>query len=533
MGATRRSQGPRRAAFPDRNHERIDPTHSLLATVGLTAWASCTLLGAAFAQQTFNNEAQFLAALQSHTRINLDTDASGDPIPDNTPLDQQYSSLGVDFDEVEGLDGPRTTSEYHYSPPNGGKCTLTSGGGGGFLVRWTTSPTRAVGFTLWDLQLLLPSRASLYDIYGMPIRTYTIQDVSGTATLGFVFFGVLSPTPIAKIKIQFGQNDFVVFDDLLFGEPKLSDRTGTWRPEAPMNRSRQSFAAIEFGECIIIFGGDDHTCPNGPTQVPEVERFDGTEWTIVDFMPNGGRSGLQAVVLDGSIYLLGGYIPGGDSSAEVWRYEPCSSTWSKRASMPGERAESRAAVARDGKIVLIGGRSWDPGWNYYNTVFIYDPTLDSWSEGVPHPGRLRTGDPLGLTSGIGAAGRIFILGGISSTDTYNEIWRYDPFATRVLEAWNLVGSMPERLSGAFVETFGNTVAVVGGLERWDGSTYPANDEIHVFDLQPPDIQYAKSIRMPDFPSQCAVLDGRLYLIGTNDGYGAPCAAPDCWSIALE
>ena len=64
-------------------------------------------------------------------------------------------------------------------------------------------------------------------------------------------------------------------------------------------------------------------------------------------------------------------------------------TWTVKADLPAVRNHSTSAVARDGKLWLIGGL--DEHGDGTDTVFIYDPEHDSWAPGPTLPFILRGG----------------------------------------------------------------------------------------------------------------------------------------------
>ena len=65
-------------------------------------------------------------------------------------------------------------------------------------------------------------------------------------------------------------------------------------------------------------------------------------------------------------------------------------SWSVKADLPAERLDA-GSVAYEGKLWLIGGRVHN---RPSNTVIIYDPVRDSWSEGPTLPdGALPDRDP--------------------------------------------------------------------------------------------------------------------------------------------
>ena len=93
-------------------------------------------------------------------------------------------------------------------------------------------------------------------------------------------------------------------------------------------------------------------------------------------MPTG-RNGLATSVLNGKIYLIGGYVPGfmkypGLTMVEV--YDPAIDSWGTAPDMPTGRIEIATAVV-DGKIYVFGGL---PDWpaDTYGIVEIFNPQGD-------------------------------------------------------------------------------------------------------------------------------------------------------------
>ena len=85
--------------------------------------------------------------------------------------------------------------------------------------------------------------------------------------------------------------------------------------------------------------------------------------------PKEGVSGAGMVVFEGKIYLMGGFIPGGDEDAKAgveagsWRtsnwahcYDPQTKQWTQLPDMPGRREYTRAIAAKDA-VYVMGGAS--------------------------------------------------------------------------------------------------------------------------------------------------------------------------------
>src|SRR5688572_24446082 len=60
-------------------------------------------------------------------------------------------------------------------------------------------------------------------------------------------------------------------------------------------------------------------------------------WTSRASIPVG-RNGHGAAVIGGKVYVVGGYVAGGNRSASVYEYDPGTNFWTVRAPLPSGRA---------------------------------------------------------------------------------------------------------------------------------------------------------------------------------------------------
>lgn len=100
--------------------------------------------------------------------------------------------------------------------------------------------------------------------------------------------------------------------------------------------------------------------------------------------PYDGISGIGMVEIDGLIYVVGGFNPGGDGSDDIshrtsrWtrRYDPTSGEWTALADAPFRREYARAMVA-EGKLYLAGGgcirKDEEPPYQAYAECMVFDP----------------------------------------------------------------------------------------------------------------------------------------------------------------
>jgi N-acetylneuraminic acid mutarotase len=133
-------------------------------------------------------------------------------------------------------------------------------------------------------------------------------------------------------------------------------------------------------------------------------------WTQLPSLP-GPRSSHDAAMLDGKIYVVGGWSLTGDRDGE-WQIDALvydtakgtSGTWEKLPTPPFQR-RALAVVAWNNRIWAIGGM--DEFADVKRDVFSFDPATNSWSQAAELPGDDMQGfgvSAWGLGSGLYASG---------------------------------------------------------------------------------------------------------------------------------
>ena len=166
-------------------------------------------------------------------------------------------------------------------------------------------------------------------------------------------------------------------------------QTNTWHTVANMPTPRVAPQTAVFSNEIYVFGGYDRKGPGGELRYKKtVEMYDTQTdtWTKKRDIPTLRHAFMTAVV-DGKIYVIGGRVhdkrlgePALTGLVEV--YDPLTDRWEKGADMPTKR-EATDAVVVDGKIYVLGGWNWRSGPlvdRFVASIEEYNPKTDQWHQ---------------------------------------------------------------------------------------------------------------------------------------------------------
>ncbi|MBO6765130.1 kelch repeat-containing protein [Maricaulis sp.] len=130
--------------------------------------------------------------------------------------------------------------------------------------------------------------------------------------------------------------------------------TSEWSTlEAPEGITRRGTAAVVIDGRVHVLGG---ATAEGAVDRHDVFDPQSGEWTAGPALP-GGRSGLAAVVRAGRIHVFGGRAAdGGATLQDHLSWAPGETGWRQEAGMPSPRTGADAALL-DGDIYLVGGGS--------------------------------------------------------------------------------------------------------------------------------------------------------------------------------
>ncbi len=219
------------------------------------------------------------------------------------------------------------------------------------------------------------------------------------------------------------------------------------------------------------------------------------------------RGHVAGAVLDGYLYLMGGvshHDPVQLDLNPVERYDPRTNRWEELAPLPMERSHFEpGTIVADGRIIIIGGRSYPRGIANVADVTMYDPAENRWVALPPLPGgRLapvagRIGDS--IIAGFG--------GSIGNDVMSDEFW-----AAPLGRHWERGPDLPEALGEVATAVVGTRLLVLG-----EGSGYTLSLDLGRGRWDPPQARARRANIGNHYAAE--VIGDSLYLLGGLGGFG--------------
>ncbi|MDF9800669.1 N-acetylneuraminic acid mutarotase [Catalinimonas alkaloidigena] len=162
--------------------------------------------------------------------------------------------------------------------------------------------------------------------------------------------------------------------------------TDKWRSGPPLPQKRASAAMALVGRKLHVFGGlkEDRQTDVADHYVLDLDN-EAKGWTKAAPLPEA-RNHLSAATVGGKIYAIGGQ-KGHDESivntALLHAYDPVTNQWERKADLTFERSHFEPATfVLDGQIYIVGGRT---EFEFFNEITKYSPETNTWTEvcGLP------------------------------------------------------------------------------------------------------------------------------------------------------
>ena len=255
-------------------------------------------------------------------------------------------------------------------------------------------------------------------------------------------------------------------------------QTNTWHTAADMPTPRIAMPTAVFSNQIYVFGGYDRKGPRGAFRYKKtVEMYDTQTdtWAKKRDMPTL-RNGFMTAVADGKIYVIGGSVHDKKldravATGIVEVYDPLTNRWEKRADMPTERGATDAVVV-NGKIYVLGGYTWLKAprlpERFVRSVEEYNPKTDQWHQ-LPDMPMLK-----GWFAAVAVDNEIYTIGGIdleNRNKRFGDVDVYNPGVNKwsKINKWRKAESMTIPKTATAVAVVKGTIYALGGLK--DGGQF--------------------------------------------------------------
>ncbi len=231
-----------------------------------------------------------------------------------------------------------------------------------------------------------------------------------------------------------------------------------WEPISEGARV-QGNALVSYGTDVILVGGFTATNAKGEKgnliSQADVQQYSLTtgKWTDLPKLPEP-RSSMDAIVLDGYLYAIGGWNMRGNSDEAIWHktawrlpLEKAKNGWEPIASPPFQR-RAVAVAAHKGKVFVVGGMN--EGSDTTTETCTYDPKSNTWDVVSPIAGVPMTG----FGTSVCNVGSDLIVSAVDgSIQRFNDIRK----------VWEIIGQIPTgRFFHRIVPISDQAFAVIGG-----------------------------------------------------------------------
>ncbi len=210
--------------------------------------------------------------------------------------------------------------------------------------------------------------------------------------------------------------------------------------------------------------GADFIPPLKETQesVSELDDKIANVWEVKAPLPTA-RTEITAAVLNGEVYVIGGFDGFGRTSTAVEVYNPKDNSWRRAPDLPEGRHHAAAAVVHN-TLYLIGG--------YHGTtfspradVFEFDTETPVYNRTTPNQSPWKHVAPLPIARGALAAAvisdKIYVIGGVEESGLSGRLEVYNP----AFNKWERLTDMPTPRDHLAAGVLNDKLYVAGGREQ--------------------------------------------------------------------
>jgi len=229
--------------------------------------------------------------------------------------------------------------------------------------------------------------------------------------------------------------------------PVPSSSTASWQRIPDGLSARTEVAAAVLDGKIFVAGG--YRGDGGTVATVEIYSLADRSWSPGPDLPLAVNHAMAVSTPARVLYVLGGYLGDGTASRAAWRLDS-GNRWTSIADLPEGRAAG-AAAAVGGRIYIAGGIG--PGKDLAASMLVYDTGADRWSSTSGPPTRR---EHLG---GAAANGLVYTVGGRTGAGNLKAVESFDPATGQ----WTKRPDLPTARGGlAAAATCTGQVVAAGG-----------------------------------------------------------------------
>ena len=172
----------------------------------------------------------------------------------------------------------------------------------------------------------------------------------------------------------------VLRKEVVCWNPLSPQNISNWVSIPPMTHGRYKAAAVVLDGKLFVTGGYNTITHEF---MDSVEVFDDVtqQWYPVSPLLNGGRAGHKVEAVNGKLYVIGGWRKF-QFLDEVEEYNPLLNKWTIKSKMPQPLAYF-GSVVKNGQIYIVGGISGFRPSDEHNALRVYSPYKDVWADIQP------------------------------------------------------------------------------------------------------------------------------------------------------
>lgn len=218
---------------------------------------------------------------------------------------------------------------------------------------------------------------------------------------------------------------------------EYNQSTNTWTQKASLTTAR--FSAASF-----VANGKGYVCLGGGTSgfLTDLQEFDpvGNTWTYKANFPGNGRYGSASFSVNNKGYVCGGNLGSatGPYTNDLYEYDPVTDTWTLKASFSGtNRYASRAFTLNQKGYVFNGLNGYGNNMSqYFNDMWAYDPSNDTWTQKANFPGTVRNYSSAFTFQNMGVVGT-----GINANMVNSDFWGYSDITNTWISIPSITGNV--------------------------------------------------------------------------------------------